>query len=106
MFGKARLSSALRFQNRAILLNNLEVLCFPEHLVKEPPVSALQPSQIPIPQEVHQRSVFIDRRGETEDTQYSFRPKRKRDIETDPQRLAAVELRPVEIHAALSLTLD
>src|SRR5262249_16110298 len=52
------------------------------------------------------RTVFIDRRGETKDTQDSFRTKRQRDIETDPQRFPAIEFRPIEIHATLSFTLN
>src|SRR5215831_5928134 len=106
MFGDSRLCSALRLQNPPVLLDDFEVLLFPERLIKESPIGSLPSPQVAIPQEIHERAVFINRSSEAEDTQNAFWAKRQRNIKSNPQRLAAIEFRPIEIHTALSLTFN
>src|SRR5262245_40900749 len=64
VFGDSRLRSALRLQNPPVLLDDFEVLLFPERLIKEPPIHPLPSGEVAIPQEIHERAVFINRGSE------------------------------------------
>src|ERR1051326_4717811 len=106
MLKHARFRAALRFEDRAILLDHSPVLLLPEGLVKKTPVGPLPSAQFTVSEEVHQCRVIMNRCGETKDPQNTFRPERQRDIQPHPKRITAIKLRPIEIHTTLAFTLD
>src|SRR5262245_12372387 len=105
MLRDPRLRAALGFENDAILLDDFQMLLLPKRLVEEPPIGALPAGETAIPQKINQRAIFIDGRRKAEYPQDSLWTKRQRDVEANPHRVADVEFRPVEIHAALTLAL-
>src|SRR5438045_1849791 len=82
------------------------MLFLPKRFVEKAPIASFQATEFSIAQKINQRAVFIDGRGEAKNPQNAFRPERKRNIETNPQRIAAIKFRPVEVHTALAFTLD
>src|SRR5207249_1019402 len=106
VFGHSRLGAAQRFQNHAILFNDLEVLLFPECLIEEAPICAFPPAELPIAEEVDQRAVVRPGRRKAKDSQNSFWTEWKRNIQAYPQRILAIEFRPVEVHTPLAFALD
>ena len=106
MLGHSRLGAAQGFQNHTILFDDLEVLLFPKRLIEEAPIRAFPPAEFPVPEEINKRAVLRHRRREAQDSQNPFWTERERNIEAYPQRIVAIEFRPVEVHAALAFALD
>src|SRR5262245_52883534 len=105
MLGHPRFRTALGLEDYPILLDHLQVLLLPKEPVQESPVRTLPSGEVSISQEVHERAVFIDRRGKTQNAQDTLRSKWEWNVKADPCRIPAIEFGPIEVHATLALSL-